>query len=256
MKDCVGGQWNAEHYDTKIGYVSRLGIGVVELLAPQPNESILDLGCGTGDLAHVMLQNGANCTGIDQSAEMIEQAKAKYPGITFVVADGHRFRLEEQVDAVFSNAALHWMNEPERVIQSVRLALRDGGRFVAEFGGKGNIETIYQVICSVLNDLGVDAKTRNPWYFPSIGEYSGLLEKHGFEVRYMELYDRPTPLDDGDNGLSHWLSAFAGMFFEGLTLEQRQAAYTSCEQRLKSELFQGNRWVADYRRLRFSAVTI
>jgi trans-aconitate methyltransferase len=206
--------------------------------------------------ANEIVQLGASCIGIDGSADMISQARAKYPALSFQVADGHTFRLQEQFDAVFSNAALHWMTDPGRVIESVRRVLRDGGRFVAEFGGNGNIRSIYHIVSEVLHSYGIDAKTRNPWYFPGISEYSGLLEQYGFEVRYMELYDRPTPLDDGSHGLRHWLDAFAGMFFTGLNAEQREEAYSRCEQSLYAQLFDGERWNADYRRLRFTAVAI
>ncbi|NHN29195.1 class I SAM-dependent methyltransferase [Paenibacillus agricola] len=254
MDKPLDGQWNAGHYDSNIGYVSRLGKGVVELLAPQSHEKIVDLGCGTGDLAAIISQSGADCLGIDGSMEMINQAKAKYPSLSFMVADAHTFRIEKRVDAVFSNAALHWMTEPERVIQSVRLALHDSGRFVAEFGGKGNIGAIYEAIAAVLQAYGMDAKARFPWYFPTISEYSSLLEKDGFEVRFMELYDRPTPLDGGIAGLRNWLEAFAGMFFVGLDSNEKEEAYSRCEELLQKQLFDGERWIADYRRLRFSAV--
>ncbi|SFL15046.1 Methyltransferase domain-containing protein [Paenibacillus sp. 1_12] len=247
------GKWDADHYDNNMSYVSRLGKGVVGLLAPKQNERILDLGCGTGELVNEIVQLGADCRGIDGSEEMIAQARTKYPALGFEVADGHSFRVVEPFDAVFSNAALHWMTEPERVIESVRLALRDHGRFVAEFGGKGNIGAIVQAISEVLGTLGIDAGKLNPWYFPAIGAYSSLLEKHGFEVRSMEHYDRPTPLDGGVNGLRHWLDAFAGMFFAKLDVMQREEAYVRCEQLLYAHLFDGEQWIADYRRLRFAA---
>ncbi|MEK3725000.1 class I SAM-dependent methyltransferase [Paenibacillus sp. FSL H8-0034] len=256
MNKQVNGKWDADHYDSNISYVSRLGKGVVGLLEPKHNERILDLGCGTGDLVQEIVQLGADCMGIDGSEEMIAQARSKYPALRFAVADGHTFRVEESFDAVFSNAALHWMTEPERVIQSVRLALRDHGRFVAEFGGKGNIGAIAQAISEVLGTWGIDAGKLNPWYFPAIGTYSALLEKHGFEVRSMEHYDRPTPLDGGVNGLRYWLDAFAGMFFVNLDPEQREEAYVRCEQLLHAQLFDGERWIADYRRLRFAAAVI
>ncbi|NOU92185.1 methyltransferase domain-containing protein [Paenibacillus sp. LMG 31456] len=254
MNKPVNQEWNAGLYDSKIGYVSRLGKGVVELLNPQPGERIVDLGCGTGDLTNVIVQLGASCVGIDESADMVEKARSKYPEISFVAMDGHMFRLDKTVDAVFSNAALHWMKQPERVIESARLALHEGGRFVAEFGGKRNVGHIYEAIAEVLGDYGIDAEARNPWYFPSVSEYSGLLEAQGFEVRWMELYDRPTELDDGVKGLEHWLDAFAGMFFAGLAAELKREAYARCCKLLEADLYNGKHWIADYRRLRFSAV--
>ncbi|GAA4836586.1 class I SAM-dependent methyltransferase [Paenibacillus vulneris] len=249
-----GQQWNASFYDSKIGFVSRLGRGVIDWLAPAAGERILDLGCGTGDLAHEIASLGAECKGIDSSRDMIEQARSKYPMLSFDTADGHTFRLQEKFDAVFSNAALHWMKRPEQVIESVGLALRQGGRFVAEFGGSGNVGRIRHAIAEVLGALGIDAEERNPWYFPTIGEYSFLLEQQGFEVRSMELFDRPTELPDGELGMEHWLRTFAGMFFSGLTEDEKQEAYRQCCALLRAELFNGQYWTADYRRLRFAAV--
>ncbi|MCS7462795.1 class I SAM-dependent methyltransferase [Paenibacillus doosanensis] len=254
MAQSEGQQWNALLYDSKIGFVSRLGKGVVDLLAPRQGERILDLGCGTGDLAREIAQFGASCKGIDSSADMVEQARVKYPELAFETADAHTFRLGESFDAVFSNAALHWMKRPEEVIESVRAALKDGGRFVAEFGGSGNVGRIYKAIVQVLKSHGIDAEARNPWYFPTVGEYSGLLEKHGFEVRYMELFDRPTELVDGDQGMRYWLDTFGGMFFAGMTEDEKREAYDECCSLLRPELFNGAFWTADYRRLRFAAV--
>ncbi|WP_028551191.1 class I SAM-dependent methyltransferase [Paenibacillus sp. UNC451MF] len=247
-------KWNATFYDSKIGFVSRLGKGVVELLSPRQGERILDLGCGTGDLAYEIASHGAYCQGMDSSQDMVNQARDKYPELQFDAADAHTFRVPEKFDAVFSNAALHWMKRPEQVIDSVGQALHKGGRFVAEFGGSGNVERIYRAIAEVLKHDGIDAEERNPWYFPTIGEYSALLEQHGFEVRYMELFDRPTELVDGEEGMNHWLHTFAGMFFVGLTEEQKREAYTQCCSILRNDLYNGKFWTADYRRLRFAAV--
>lgn len=256
MMKPVNQQWNAKLYDSKIGYVSRLGKGVVELLNPQKGERIVDLGCGTGDLTHEIARLGASVIGIDQSAAMVMEARQKYKELSFEALDAHEFRLDEQVDAVFSNAALHWMRLPERVIESVRLALRPRGRFVAEFGGNRNVGRIREAITEVLGQYGIDAQARDPWYFPSVSEYSSLLERQGFEVRWMELYDRPTELEDGANGLEHWLDAFAGMFFTGFAAEQKQEAYACCRKLLEAELYNGSHWIADYRRLRFAAVLL
>jgi trans-aconitate methyltransferase len=158
--------WNSDFYDRKLDYVSELGRGAVDLLAPKRGETILDLGCGTGDLAHEIAKSGASVIGIDLSAEMVAAARAKYPDIDFRVGDGENFSLEQPVDAVFSNAALHWMRRPERVIRCVWDALKPGGRFVAEFGGKGNVGTVVDAILRVLRrDFGIDAAERNPGIF-------------------------------------------------------------------------------------------
>lgn len=176
--------WKPQAYDQQLSFVSGYGKGLIEWLAPKPGEHILDLGCGTGDLAYEISASGARVTGMDASHEMIESAAAKYPSLTFIPEDGQNFTTATQYDAVFSNAALHWMRNAEGVIRSVHAALKPGGRLVAEFGGKGNVEGIYHAIRLVLLDShGIDAATRNPWYYPSIGEYASLLEAHGFRVR-------------------------------------------------------------------------
>lgn len=141
--------WKAYDYDRQLSFVSAYGKGVAELLAPQPGERILDLGCGTGDLAYEISASGALVTGMDDSAEMMERAKSKYPELTFMTGDGQNFETETPYDAVFSNAALHWMKDAAGVVRSVYGALKPGGRFVAEFGGKGNIDGIYQALKTV-----------------------------------------------------------------------------------------------------------
>ena len=161
--------WDADLYDSKIGFVSERGKEVVNLLNPQPGERILDLGCGTGELTYEIARSGAIPLGIDLSPTMIEKARRKFPDLQFAVVNAETFRTTEQFDAVFSNAALHWMKGAAAVIKSVWLALRPGGRFIAEFGGKGNVNTIMQGITGVLAEHGISAAERNPWYFPSIG---------------------------------------------------------------------------------------
>ncbi|MGG2201549.1 MULTISPECIES: class I SAM-dependent methyltransferase [Paenibacillus] len=256
-KPAAGQQWNAEHYDKQIGFVSELGKGLIALLKAQAGERILDLGCGTGDLAYEIAQMGAHCVGIDYSQEMIDKARSKYPGVRFEQADGQAFRLkdgEQPYDAVFSNAALHWMKRPEQVAESVWLALRPGGRFVAEFGGAGNVETIFCAVRDTVKTYGIDAGERDPWYFPTIGEYASILENQGFQVGYAELYDRPTRLSDGEQGMRHWLKAFAGVFFEGLTEKEKEEAADRCVQLVKPVLYEGGQWMADYRRIRVHAM--
>src|SRR5690606_35646411 len=150
--------WQAELYDKKLDFVSEYGKGVVEVLSPKQGEHILDLGCGTGELAAQISEAGASVIGIDLSNEMIQAAQKKYSDIQFSVGDAENFKLQTQVDAVFSNAALHWMKRPERVIRCVWDALKPGGRFVAEFGGQGNVEEVVAATSVVLKrDYGIDA---------------------------------------------------------------------------------------------------
>jgi trans-aconitate methyltransferase len=247
--------WQSDHYDRKLGFVSELGKDVVRLLNPIKDEHIFDLGCGTGDLANEISQAGAQVTGMDLSETMIGQAQRKYPQIQFFVGDGERFTVDSTFDAVFSNAALHWMKNPGAVLAGVWNSLKPGGRFVAEFGGKGNVETIVQAIGEVLReDFGIDASKLNPWYFPSIAEYSTLLEQQGFRVTYVIHFDRPTKIEDNEQGLNHWLRGFADNFFTTLSEAERHAVCAKIADKARNELFHNGSWYADYKRLRVMAV--
>lgn len=249
--------WQSELYDGKLNYVSAFGQGVLELLNPQPGERILDVGCGTGDLAHQIAQSGAEVIGIDKSVSMLEAARRKYPQLTFRVEDAEDFKQDEDVDAVFSNAALHWMTRPEQVLTCVREALRPGGRFIAEFGGQGNVERVIRAVGHVLaRDYGIDASTRNPWYFPSIGQYTALLERQGFRVMYALHFDRPTRMEDGENGLAVWLEGFASPFFAGFSSEEKTAAVAKIAEEARADLYKDGSWTLDYKRIRILAVKL
>lgn len=247
--------WNADLYDHKLSYVSSFGKGVVELLHPQKGEKILDLGCGTGDLTYEISKSGAIVKGSDFSGEMIEKARKKFPQIPFIVENGETFRTNEKYDAVFSNAALHWMKNAEKVIESIELALHLGGRLVAEFGGKGNVQTVIQGIAEVLyQEYEVNVMKRNPWYFPSIGEYSTLLEQYGFKVSYAHHFNRPTLLPDGEKGLYHWLDGFANDFFPEFSKEEKMAIHVKIKDKIQPDLFKDGIWEADYKRIRIIAI--
>lgn len=250
----INNNWDSSLYDDKISFVSKLGKDVVALLNPQPRERILDLGCGTGDLTNEILQSGAIPVGIDYSSSMIEKARHKYPNIIFKVDNGETFQVTEQFDAVFSNAALHWMTNPSKVVESVWLALRNGGRFVAEFGGKGNVQTISDAVNEVVSTFGINKSARNLWFYPSISEYASTLENQGFRVVYAVHFNRPTQLEDGENGLRNWLNMFAGTLFSELSDSQKSQAYTNIEENLRPKLFRSGTWVADYVRIRVKAI--
>src|SRR4051794_30588267 len=205
--------WDAEAYDRTVSIVTRLGASVLDLLAPAPGQRILDLGCGTGHLTAEIAAAGADVIGIDAAASMIERARTLYPQLRFEVAPGEGFTLDAPVDAVFSNAALHWMTQPAAVAACVARALVPGGRFVAEMGGHGNVAAVLAALRQALAEEGVlPAAQPQPWYFPSIPEYAALLEQAGFEVTLMHLFDRPTPLDDCPDGPADWVRMFGGAF--------------------------------------------
>ena len=171
-------KWDAELYDSKHSFVSQLGTDLVQLLSPQSGEYILDLGCGTGYLTDKIAASGAKVVGIDNASTMIEQARKNYPNLMFEVTDATNLHFKEQFDAIFSNAVLHWIKEPEKVIASIWRALKPGGRFVAEFGGKGNVKAIVTAIYQAIQAAGYPInESKNPWYYHSIAEYGTLLEQ-------------------------------------------------------------------------------
>lgn len=249
--------WDTSLYEDKHAFVWQYGEDLLQLLNPQSGESILDLGCGTGQLTEKISQTGAAVMGIDNAATMIAKARQNYPHIRFDVADATNFQVAQPLDAVFSNAVLHWVKPADKAIASIHQALKPGGRFVAEFGGKGNVKAIATALENAIASLGIsEPQTRNPWYYPSIGEYATLLEQQGFDVIYANLRDRPTPLADKAAGLANWINMFAGAFFVGLSAEQKAQVIRQVEQQLKPTRYQDETWIADYRRIRILAIKV
>ncbi|MDX2230816.1 MAG: methyltransferase domain-containing protein [Leptolyngbyaceae cyanobacterium bins.349] len=247
-------QWNSTLYDRQHAFVWQYGASLLEWLAPQPGEQILDLGCGTGHLTAQIAATGAIAAGMDADPMMIATAQQTYPQINFAIADARNFQVPTPLDAIFSNAALHWIQEPDLVIQCINRSLKPGGRFVAELGGQGNIAMIATALFGALRQLGDEDCDRGyPWYFPSVSDYATRLEQHGLEVRQIVLFDRPTPLADGAAGLSHWLHMFANGILAHLSADERQHVIQQVETALKSVLYRDGTWIADYRRLRVLA---
>lgn len=242
-------QWNPSLYDDKHSFVSAFGDSLVKVLAPKKGEKILDVGCGTGDLACQMADAGAKVVGIDSSEKMIAKAKEKYPHLSFYVKDVTQLDFHNEFDAVFSNAVLHWVRQPEKALTNIYNSLKKGGRFVAEFGGKGNVQTISQAIDTQIKKAGIEKNIPFPWYFPSIGEYTTLMEQAGFRVIFAMHFDRPTPLE-GEEGLKNWIDMFGSLFFEGIHEETKQQIIENVEKSLKPSLFENGGWIADYKRIR------
>ena len=240
--------WNPNSYAKKAGFVSKLGLPVLELLAPISGERILDLGCGNGELMTQLKKMGCDVMGVDSSPEMI--AKAQSQGLEAQVMSGEALTFETEFDAVFSNAALHWMLNPQAVIQGVWRSLKPGGRFVAEFGGAGNVAKIVAALEKQLEWRGYQAP--KPWYFPSPEDYHHQLSIVGFEVREIQHFKRPTPLVGDVQG---WIETFAQNFTLQLPPEDHEAYVEDVVSMLQPQLcdHQGQ-WKADYVRLRFSAI--
>ena len=240
--------WDPEAYARHAGYVARLGEPLIERLAPRPGERILDLGCGDGALTAALAATRAAVVGVDASAAQVAAARAR--GLDARVMAGERLAFEGEFDAVFSNAALHWMTDPDAVLAGVRRALVPGGRFVGEFGGHGNVAAIRVALAAVFAAYGAGVAPQ-PWYFPTAPAWAACLRDHGFLVDDIEVYPRPTPLPTGIDG---WLITFAGAWFERLPAEARAAARDGVVHLLRPVLCDdGGEWIADYVRLRFAA---
>jgi trans-aconitate methyltransferase len=246
-------QWNADSYTQKHAFVFEYGAGVVDLLAPQPGELVLDVGCGSGELTQEIARRGANVVGLDASADMLIKARQQFPNLDFRLADAANFKLPEQFDAVFSNAALHWVPAAEAAIRQMYRHLKPGGRLVAELGGQGNVAQIVTAVLRQLRLRGYPLARAYWWYFPSVGEYAALLEKQGFRVRLAQHYDRPTALADPETGLIDWIEQFGAHFFAGVSAADQAAILTAVDAALRPVLFQDGQWLADYKRLRIVA---
>ncbi|MEB2286215.1 MAG: methyltransferase domain-containing protein [Myxococcales bacterium] len=241
--------WSPERYEKHARFVSDLGMPIVELLAPRPGERILDLGCGDGALTAKLAACGCDVLGVDASPEQVAGARAR--GLAAEVASGEDLPFASEFDAVFSNAALHWMRRPGAVIAGVRRALRPGGRFVAEMGGHGCVATIKSALGRALAARGYDAAVHDPWFFPTADDYARRLVAHGFRVESIVLFPRPTLLPGDVVG---WLETFAESFVAPLAVAERPAFLAEVRDALRPVLADNDgRWTADYVRLRFVA---
>lgn len=249
----IANTWDPALYDGRHAFVTHAGQALLDLLDARPDERVLDLGCGTGHHVAQLAARGARVIGVDADPTMIDAARAAHPGLDFRVGDGARFEVEVAQDAVFSNAALHWMREPDAVIARVRAALRPGGRFVAEMGGHGNIAAIIAAAGDAAREVA--GVTLAPaWYFPTLGEQAARLEAGGFRIHAAWWFERPTPLE-GEAGMTNWLRMFGGGLWGGVPEGALAEVVTLTEQRLRNTtLHVEGRWVADYCRLRFVAV--
>ncbi len=243
-------RWFAERYAENARFVADLGAPLLDMLAPRPGERILDLGCGDGALTEKIAETGARVVGVDANADQIAACRAR--GLDAHVVDGHALGFEAEFDAILTNAALHWMTRPDEVVAGMHRALVPGGRVVGEMGGQGNVEIITGELLGAMARRGIDGEATFPWYFPGPDEYAARLETAGFDVRSIELIERPTPLP-GD--ISGWLATFCEAFVLAVPEPMRTEFIDQVREALRPRLVDdAGVWVADYVRLRFLAV--
>lgn len=241
--------WNSGKYAKDAAFVSALGSEVVRLLNPEIGEHILDLGCGDGTIAAELVTMGSHVIGVDASESMV--AAANKLGVKAHCISGEKLAFDGNFDAVFSNAALHWMQDYHAVLDGVFQALKPGGRFIAEMGGYGNVQVIRDAIHAVYNAQPDWPEYQSPWFFPSDEQYQTLLVQHGFQVNSITLFDRPTPLD---SGVKEWLKLFAQHATDHLSAADKDDFLNQVVAHLKPRLYNDHTgWTADYVRLRFSA---
>lgn len=243
--------WDSETYTQKHAFVFQYGEELIEWLNPQPGERILDLGYGSGELTQRIADRGVQVVGIDSSAAMLAKARAQFPQLALYQMDATTFSFAEPFDAIFSNAVLHWVTEYESAVRQMASALKPGGRLVIELGGKNNVALIVEAVARRLRERGYLFSAF--WFFPSIGEYTPVLEQYGLAVRLAQHYDRDTVLSDPQTGLTDWINQFGANFFDGVASEDKASIVEQVNNDLRPLLFRDGRWYADYKRLRISA---
>ena len=241
-------EWNVVLYDDKHDFVAEYGKGLLEFVPENKKQSILDLGCGTGNLTSQLANYADTVIGIDSSENMVEKAQKQYAGIKFMVCDALALPCEKQFDIVFSNAVFHWIADHDALLKQIRKVLKPKGLLVCEFGAKGNIATIENAFRNACHDFGYEYNSR--FNFQTSDQFADLLEKNGFVIDQIYDYARPTPLKDTDRGLANWMKQFFASDLERMPEKVQDEVIEKVEILTKESLWNGNEWIADYRRLR------
>ena len=245
-------KWDAVLYQKRHGYVAEYGKSLLEYVACNPEQSILDLGCGTGTLTHALSQRAGRVVGIDSSKAMIAKARNLYPQLEFHAMNAFEMPWKDTFDIIFSNAVFHWIAKQNILLQKIYAALKNEGKLVCEFGASGNIAEIDSCFQWCLKEYWYTYSSS--FFFPTAEKYGSMLEHAGFYVEYIKDYDRPTPLEDGEKGLENWLRQFFSAVLDTFSEVVRQKLLQAVADRAREKLWDGTRWVADYRRLLVVAV--
>ncbi len=249
-------KWDADKYTSEFSFVHQYGNSVMGLIEADKNSTVLDLGCGNGALTKALQEKGYAVKGMDASKELLDIARKNYPDIEFVQGDATHFEFSEPFDVVFSNAVFHWIDKERQqdMLKCIYNALKKDGQLAFEFGGCGNNQCIHGALAMIFSEYGYCYKM--PFYFPTISEYTALLENIGFRVKYAVLFDRPTELK-GENGLRDWINMFVKTPFSVIGAEQeKETIIDKAVDVLRNDLYIGDKWYADYVRIRIRAIRL
>ncbi len=245
-------KWNSELYDNAQAFVSEYGKGLITFIPQKENQKILDLGCGTGDLTWEIAKTfSCNVVGSDYSKEMIVKAKEKYPTLEFSVCDACKIPFTNEFDTIFSNAVFHWIPDQNALHQSIYNALKTNGMLICEFGGYKNIQNISNAFGKAIAKYGDNYAS--PFYFPKVENHVEVLENTGFVIEKIYDYDRPTILPNDDMGLRQWVCQFFSADLFKYEDDKQEEILSFVENELRATMFAGEKWTADYRRLRVVA---
>lgn len=245
-------KWDSQNYKDNFSFVPQYGEDVMGLITKAPGSIAIDLGCGNGTLTRKLADKGYAVIGIDVSNDMIALAKQSYPDLAFSVADALSFEAAPKADLIFSNAVFHWIDadDQDALIANVAAQLTDGGELVCEFGGYGCGEAVHSTLKKQFAARGLTYPS--VFYFPTIGEYAPILERHGLRVEYAVLFDRPTP-QVSDNGVADWINMFVKRPFEGMAEAMKNEIIFRTQDELKDTLYLNGTWFIDYVRIRIRA---
>lgn len=235
-------------YDNKHDFVAEYGKGLLEFVPKNADQAILDLGCGTGTLTVQLMKPGNKVVGVDSSQNMIEKAQKQFDTIDFRVCDALALPFEKEFDVVFSNAAFHWISDHNNLLKNIHKALKPQGILVCEFGASGNIATIENAFAKACKNLRYNYEPK--FNFPTTKNFRKLLENNGFVIDRIYDYDRPTVLKDNEDGLINWMKQFFASELAFMPEPIQTKVFKEAEEFTKDTLWNGEVWIADYRRLR------
>ncbi len=241
-------EWNSSLYDKKHDFVAEYGKGLLEFIPKNNEQTILDLGCGTGTLTVQLADLCSKVVGVDSSQNMIDKAKIQFGNIEFLVCDALALPFDEEFDVVFSNAVFHWISDHNALLKNIHKALKPQGILVCEFGASGNIATIENAFIQVCQRLGYSYKPK--FNFPTVEIFGEMLEKNGFIIDKIYDYDRPTIFKDNEQGLTNFLKQFFASELSIMPEYIQSLFFEEVAELTRGTLWNGEEWVADYRRLR------